>query len=701
MDWNTRSASQHRVGMGMGCLARQGERVVLATCGPASILHASGSSVTLYEPDDEHAEPMTGLDPNQPQLTSLSFAPGDRVLLVTTNIAESLSEDALTEILSRSLTEVLPNLYRRITHLRDAAVLLVGAPLAGEAFAEPPAPDEPQEPMSEPDPAPEPIIGGEATADGSSPDFQPSFFVQSGPEETTALERARQRLADVDARSRVDGALPEVTPLAQPGELPVLKRAVGDGGEARAFPPAGRLGAAGGSFFREVAHARQPPAPTLDSHQTGAAPVNQLAADRRMQVAATTHVPSSGRMAATPLAGGARVRARSHIGGGFRGGWGAGRARASTGGFSPPTWIIVTLAAALLAAGVGWATLPGLFASDDSTRLSSLLEEAEREVVTASAVERADLRREALTNARGLLLEAMALEGSDASRAGDLLQQVDRELGRLDAISAPAEIRPLADLRGFGEAPIAARRLAVSDSHAYILDSAGAQVIAVSLSTGKKAIAFAQSEQTPRAPVAITYADVSRPGGSAVLIADEGGALWTWNPAGWVSELEFARPEGMSLTDIHFTNGWLYALDATAATVYRFSAGTAGFSVEPETVLETPDLASARRIMVDRGGILTAGADGAIRRFSGEFTLVLGQGGIDKPLAAAATPHTDGLGGEIAVLDASADRIVILAQDGAFVRQYRHEDLEHLAAFTVRDGFGYVISGEQLLRITF
>ena len=105
--------------------------------------------------------------------------------------------------------------------------------------------------------------------------------------------------------------------------------------------------------------------------------------------------------------------------------------------------------------------------------------------------------------------------------------------------------------------------------------------------------------------------------------------------------------------------------------------------------------------MVEGDNVFTASEDGGVRRYSDALTLVLAQAGIDKPLSAAATPHPLGVANEIALLDASADRIVILGQDGTFARQYRHEDLENLAAFTVRSGYGYVISGEQLRRVTF
>ncbi len=692
MDWNTRSVTQHRVGLGLGCLARKGDRIVLALRGPASILHASGDALTLHEPDDAHAEPMNGLEPGQPQLTSLSLAPGDRVLLVTTNVTESLSEDALGDILNRSMAEILPSLYRRITHLRDAAVLLVGVPEAGEEALPPPPP-----PSAEREPEREgPVIGGETPAGNSPPDFQPSLFVESGAE-ATALDLARRRLEDVDARSRVDAALPQEMPLAEAQELPPLRRAAGDDGAVPRLPAtAGRAGD-GGSFFRQVAHVRQPPAPPVSSHHTGVAPVSQLAADRRMQLSATTNVPTSGGLAAAPRTGSPVVRVRRSMGGGIRNG---GRAEAAGGGFSPPAWLIGLIALALLAGIVSWAVLPALLESDEATRLSELIDEAEREIATANAVDQAGLRREALTRARGILLEATALSGG-ASLAEPLLQQADRELAALDAIVAPADIRTFADLRGFGEAPIAIRQLVVSDSHAYLLDSAGAQVISINLSTGKKATVFSAGEETPLSPVAITYADVSRPGGSALLIVDEGGSLWTWSAAGWAAEIEFARPEDLTVTDMHFSEGVLYVLDAPAQAIYRFAASPSGFSLTPVVVHQGPELADARRLMVDGGAFLTAHEDGSIRRYSGDLTLLLAQAGIDSALTAAATPHTSGLGNEIAVLDTSADRIVVLEQDGTFARQYRHPDLENLTAFTMRDGFGWVVSGEQLRRITF
>ena len=706
-NWNSRSISQHRVGLGLSCLALRGDRSVLATRGPASVIHISGATATHYEPDDEHAEAMSGDGPAPPQLTPLPLEPGDRVLLATTNVTEALDEELLGAILTLSLPEILPDLYRRITHLRDAAVLLMAVPDGDEiALAEPEPP---------PPAAGEPVIGEARSATAAAPPgeaggVQSSLFVEDR-EASTSLELARQRLAALDARSRVSAA-PPVRPLARPVEEAPLRRASGDGGALPHLPTPGRdaqaeaaprgrtlLTTPGRSFSREIASTRQPKPPPVGSHHTNTTPVGELAAGRRLQIAAGDGAAAEGVLAESgrSTASAPRVRLRSAMGGGRR--RGGSLAGAGTGGFSPPSWLIVLLGSLALAAVVAWAALPSLLESDSETRLAHLIDEAQREIATAGAVDDRGLSREALTRARGILLEAAAIEGG-GDTSEPLLIQTERALAELDAIVAPAAIHTIADLRGFSETPIAARQLAISGAHAYLLDSAGAQVIAINLTTGEKTVTFAASERTPRAPIAIAWADASRAGGPALLVVDAGDALWAVSAAGTPMELAFARPDALTITDLHFTGGALYVLDAPQAAVFRFDAGPAGFGRAPATALQAPELAEARRVMVD-GDIFTTGEDGVVRRFSGELTLVLAQSGIDTPLRAAETPHTNGPVDEIAILDASADRIVILGRNGAFLRQYRHEELRNLTAFATRDGFGYVLSGEQLRRITF
>ncbi len=635
------------------------------------------------------------------------------MLLATTNVTEALDEELLDAILTLSLSEILPDLYRRITHLRDAAVLLMAVP-DGEDLA-----------LAEPEPPPaasEPIIGGVRRATGDAPTPPPaetggsqsSLFIDGGAA-STSLELARQRLRALDPRSRVSAVPPPMRLLAQPAEEVVpLRRVAGDRGAPPYRPPTGRdtrieaalretsrTTAPGRSFSREIASARQPQPPPVDSHHTNTAPVGEIAAGRRLQVTAggggyagPVIAEQGGATTSAPL-----VRMRSAMGGGRRRGGSLSAAGTGTDGFSVPSWFIVIAGSLALAAIVVSAALPNLLESDAEARMTQLIDEAQREIATANAVDNRSLSREALTRARNILLAVAALKGgSDPSEP--LLLQTERALAEIDAIVAPAAIHTIADLRGFGDAPIAARQLAVSSTHAYLLDSAGEQVIAINLTTGEKTVVFAAGKRTPRAPAAIAWADTSRPSGPALLIADAGDTLWAVSAAGVLTELAFARPEGLTITDLSFTGGALYVLDAPQAALFRFDADPAGFGSTPATLRQAPELADVRRVTVD-GDIFTTGTDGVVRRFSGELKLVLSQAGIDTPLRVAETPHTSGPANEIAILDASADRIVILGRNGAFLRQYHHEDLRNLTAFATRDGFGYVLSGEQLQRITF
>ncbi len=688
-EWNGRSIPQHRAELGLSCLALRGDRAVLALRGPARVLHASGATIASHEPEGEGAAPMDGAGPAPPRLVSLPVAPGDRLLLATTNVGETLPEGVLGAILTLPLPEILPDLYRRLTHLRDAAVLLVALP----------AGDEPATPA--PESAPEafdaaaadgPVIGAGGAAADSPDGFQSSLFVDPGAG-SASVELARRRLQALDARSRVEAAPPQDAGIgAAEARLSVP--------EFPDFPEANAAGGNGDAFFPALAPSRQPPAP--ESHRTGTAPVSELAAGRRGQLAAANGWrPPAPPGPAPPGAGGAPlVHVREAMGGGpWRGGGtltGSGR-RA----FALPSWLVVLAGLALLAGIAVWIVAPRALERDaaGAAALATLLDEAQAAIAAASALDDAGARREALTRARVLLLEAEALEGGGAAIA-PLLPRVERGLAELDAVVAPAAIETIADLRGFGEAPIAVARLAAGDTHVWLLDEAARRVIAVSLATGAKEVVFAAGEDGAGAPAAIAFAGDSRPGGPALLIADANGALWA-RTAETLERLAFARPEGLAVTDLRFADGALYVLDAPAAAVHRFAATADGFGAAPTVALRAPELADARRLTVDGDDIFTVAGDGAARRFSGELTLELSQAGIDRPLRAAARPWTDGPAGELAFLDASADRIVVLGRDGAFRRQYRHEDLRGLTAFAARAGYGYAFSGEQLRRITF
>ncbi len=731
-EWNSTSISQHQVGISLTCIGRQGDRVVIAARGPATALHLTDGSVTRYEPDDEHAALMYGAGQAPPQLTRLHFGAGDRVLLVTTNVISDLDDELLDGILALPLADVLPDLYRRVAHLRDATALLLVAPGADEEIGAEPAAPAADEPLIG---AAQPATVGSGRAPAAPPEelnFQPSLFIDGGAV-GTSLERARQRLLAIDARPRIAGAVPAATaPEVRP-----LRRVAGDDVFAAPTPPTTpwtptaaetRTGAAQrwhqpraeaepprtprisaapapgaartGSFTRELARSRPSTAPT-PSAPADAPLVSELAAGRRAQVTGLSRsayaegiVTEAGKPSPTD----SLVRMRDDIGGGRRRGGGA-RSRRGTDSSLPPTWFIVVIGLGLLLGLAGWVVLPRVLNSDTDTRLAELIDEAEREIATANAVVDPGAQRDSLTRARGILLEAGALEGG-AELSEPRLNEVAGAIADLDAIVAPLAIEVIADLSEFGDTPVAAERLAIGATHAYLLDVASERVLATDLATGETTTILPAAEGTAITPTVIAYAEAVELGGSTLLIADSSQALWAYRARSGLSPLGFAAPDGLTITDLAFLDGQLYVLDAPQAVIFRFAAEPGGFRSEPVIALATPALSTAQRLMVD-GEIFTADGDGTVRRFSGELALELSQAGIDEPLQAAETPRALEFANEIAVLDAAADRIIVLGRDGTFLRQYRHDDLANLTAFATRGEFGYVFSGEQLRRITF
>jgi hypothetical protein len=270
----------------------------------------------------------------------------------------------------------------------------------------------------------------------------------------------------------------------------------------------------------------------------------------------------------------------------------------------------------------------------------------------------------------------------------------------MDNVHTPAAVDTIADLSQFGEKAVVASRLAVSADTVYLLDSSSNAVIAVTLASSEKRVVFAEDKEAKQGrPLTLAYLGDSDLGKQVLLIVDAARALWAYAPESGLRQVALLMPEGMTVSDIAVANRALYVLDANESTIYRFAPGAGGFGTAPETVLTTPDLAAARRLMVDEE-IITSDANGTLHRFAGQLSLVLSEAGIDRKLAAAEPPQALGDSGDIAVLDAEADRIAVFRRDGTFDRQYRHKDFAAISAFAVYEGAGYIFSGGMLRRVT-
>lgn len=740
-DWNQKSIAQHRVSIGLTCFARRGENAVIAQAGPSIIFHLHRGAVRTYYSDDEHAGPVGMGAPAEPQLTRLPFAPGDRLLLLSTAALGEIDDELIGGIVALPIDRVLPDLYRRLHGLRNLTAVLVASP------SEPAVPTPGPADATEAAPVIDATAGTVAAlpAPASEDDhedgaYQPSLFIgEPGEPARVVLHEVAPRAINIAPRL-------QVAPIEVPAPL---RRAAGDnliaalaaerqlrvamahtaapaastvaatsshrgGPQWRSAPatteptpsPGERQRQRGGSFSRGLVRSDAPPPPPAAGREI-IAPVEELAAGVR----ASTTLASPGlsgpiagtiatENAAAYASGGSLVRVRDNMGGRWKGGGGLSKRRSTTSGQLPPTWLVVIIGLGILLALVGYLVIPGMLEQDRTARYASLVDGAQRMLATARVQEDPGERRKALTEAQALLLEAQETNPGHPG-ADELINEVAGAISTLDAVVTPAAVDTLADLSQFGEKPVTPLRLTIAEETAYILDSSSSQVIAVTLSTGEKSVVFAEDKETKRGrPIATAMANNAEIGRNTLVVADSEKGLWAYSAEAGLRRLAFAAPSGLGITDMAIWGRDLFVLDSAQSTVYRFSPGDGGYGTAPKKHLSTPDLAAARRLMVD-DEVITVDANGAMHRFAGQVSLVLSGAGIDKKLAAAEAPQSIGANGDIALLDAADDRIAVFRRDGTFDRQYRHKDFENLTAFAMRDGVGYVFtSSGHLRRIT-
>jgi hypothetical protein len=359
----------------------------------------------------------------------------------------------------------------------------------------------------------------------------------------------------------------------------------------------------------------------------------------------------------------------------------------------PPTWAIIVVGVAALIGVVAVLALPGQFRRSDSARFAELIDSAQEKIATARAVPDRGQRRIALVDAQTLLLEARDLS-SGSSEATRLLLEVTEDLAAMDAVRAPASVLVVANLDQFGDRPVSASRIAFVQDTGFVLDAASSQVIQVSLSTGEHRVVFREDASLKRGrPIAIAAYETLDLGVPVLLIVDANRNMWSVAGREEARQLTFPAPE--SVTDIAVFGSELFVLDAAAGAVYRFAPTAIGFGPGLR-ILNSADLSAARRLNVTADEILTADANGTLHRFAGELALALGASGIDRRLTEPGTPFALGKSGEVIVLDAPNDRLVVVKPDGTFDRQYRHAELSAASAFVIARGKAYVFSGGKL-----
>ena len=741
-DWNRKSIAQHRVSIGLTCFGRRGDQAVLAQGGPSVAFHYHAGGVTPYFADADHGRPI-GAAPAEPQLTRIPFAPGDRLLLISTAALAELDDELIAGILALPAEQILPDIYRRVRHLRHLTVVLVTGPgeaassqgelSAGDVVidATGPAPTPPAAPQQVPHHVEE------------GPTYQPSLFIDD--EKQDVVFSARRQLIAISPRRHIEAVVPDAVesapaPLARASGEPTanLARIAADtqaraaisraavGSAAVAVPsntPASRpawrgpsgtsaleppMNSGGGgsarrqprkeSFTRGLVSPGAPPARPEALNQDLPL-VDDLAAGRRARVQSTTPVSETiaSEAGAALNGGGTLVRVRGSAGGR----WKSGNTfnRHGTGAQLPPTWLVIAVGLGILLLLVGFVTVPRMLEGDEAERYVELMDGAAQRLATARVLPDPGEKRIALNEAQAMLLQALEIDATDP-RAEQLLNEVSGALEQMDNIIEPTTVEVIASLDQFGSKAVAVVRMTVGPDAAYVLDTNSSQVIALPLAGGDPEVVYTEDKTQERGrPVAIAHLDASDLGGPVVLIADSLNHLWAYSAEGGLRAVAFNVVSGLTVTDIAVNGRDLFVLDAAQKTVFRYTQNDSGFPNPPVKALETDDLASARRLMVD-SEIITSDEQGTLHRFiNGQVALTLSQAGIDKKLVAPETAQALSKN-EIALLDAPNDRVVVFRRDGAFDRQYRHKDFRAASAFAVRDGDVYIFSDSRLRKVT-
>jgi hypothetical protein len=735
-DWNRKSIAQHRVSIGLSCFGRRGDQAVIAQGGPSVAFHYHAGGVTPHFTDEAHGRPI-GAAPAEPQLTRIPFAPGDRLLMISTAALAELDDELIAGILALPADQVLPDIYRRVQHIRHLTVLLVTGPGGAAAGSAAEATESDVMIDATISASPPPSRPAEA-----GPTYQPSLFIEDEREDVVFT--ARRQLLELSPRRQMEPVVPEAVEAAPApllrasGETTATLARIAADTQARAAISRAAVGSlataaaaaplANRPAWRGPSSARpmDPPLnagggdsrrhPRRESFTRGLVPpgapptrpevlnqdlplVDDLAAGRRARVANATPVSETiaHEAGAAINGGGSLVRVRDSAGGR----WKSNNTfnGHATGAQLPPTWLVIAIGLGILLLLVGIVTVPRLLEGDDAERYVELLDNAAQRLATARVVPDPAEKRIALNEAQAMLLQAREIDASNA-QAEQLFNEVAGALQVMDNVIEPVAVDVVATLDQFGEKSVAVVRMSIGPDAAFVLDANSSQVIALPLAGGEPRIVYSEDRGQERGrPVAIANLDASDLGGPVLLVADSLNHLWAYSDDAGLRAVAFNAGSGLTVTDIAVHDRDLYVLDSAQKTVFRYTQNDTGFPNPPAKALVTDDLANARRLMADTE-IITSDEQGTLHRFiNGQVALTLSQSGIDKTLVAPETAQALSKN-EVALLDSPNDRIVVFRRDGAFDRQYRHKDFRAASAFAVRDGEVYIFSDSRLRRIT-
>ncbi len=165
LNWNRTSLPRDQASYGLSCLVVHEGEVFLMQVGPCLAYYRRGGRLLRRRPTSEAAAaPLGAAETSAPEFSQLRLGDDDWVLLISSEVARTVGEEAIAALRERPAEDVLPALYSRLRTLPRVSALVVapgGMPVPDSAApVEPPertAPIEPSDPiMDAPAPAASP-----------------------------------------------------------------------------------------------------------------------------------------------------------------------------------------------------------------------------------------------------------------------------------------------------------------------------------------------------------------------------------------------------------------------------------------------------------------------------------------------------------------------------------------------------------------
>jgi hypothetical protein len=143
----------------------------------------------------------------------------------------------------------------------------------------------------------------------------------------------------------------------------------------------------------------------------------------------------------------------------------------------------------------------------------------------------------------------------------------------------------------------------------------------------------------------------------------------------------------------------LYALDSTAGTISRATRSPRSVGSFSNWLKETPNLSTAKQIVVDGSIFILQDATTVTNYFSGKKT-TFALPAVTPAVADITRIWTNEDAKYLYLLEAGQRRIIVVTKEGAFVRQYSADtwtDAKDLA-INEKDKFGYILNGSSIER---